>query len=1138
MMATEQSTEEVKRYRYHDIHKTFTPRSYQIEILEAAKKGNVIACMGTGTGKTFIAVLLIQENADEVRLPFSKGGKRIFFLVPTVPLVLQQKKAIQNHTDLKVKGYHSEVRVNSWEKELKSTEVLVMTAEIFRMIIDHAFIPLNKIKLLIIDECHLAQKEHPYKQIMERFMNIKSSEMPKIFGLSASLLKGKVKPVQLETSMQELEKVLRSIIITARDINDFKVYGTDPKEISVYYQVLEFTSSDLRTEILNFSSQLKLEKSEFDRNDEFFSKNEIFFDKPLRCLKSLLAILENLGLWGAHTAAKIYLKDVIFMRDHPFSDKCQNILKKVQKFLIKLIKKCQILLRENGSHVTHKLKTLQAIFLSIKQRNLNETSSISDTTFECDIEKYFPNIEQLREYLSVSDINMCSIVFVEQKITAYVLYKWLIDMKKKIPSLAFLKPEFIVGHGRTDLSETTMSLRKQKKILSRFRQKKCNLLIATSILEEGVDIQQCNLVIRFDLPLDFRSYIQSKGRARAKNSMYILMVPKHPATVSEFLQNMSDFKTIEKMLLERCHNRIMPSEEEISDHMADGLISAYMPYGPQGPRVTMSSSISLINRYCANLPSDIATKSEPHWDIKVVDPDSNEIQYVCMLHLQINSSLKQTIIGENMKQKRLAKMSAALKACKLLHEIGELDEHLMPVSCSVDKALVEELGLIKKNIDEILPEKNRRRQPHDKHVPIFLKNARPASGIPCYLHVFEMDLIEPLPKCLNPQNRPLFNPMTISKSVALLISKILPPVNPFPIFTKSGKILVKVNALKNTVILSAEDLKKVEEFHKFVFSDTLWLNKNKNFSPACSEFSAYIVPVNKVETANYDIDWSFIDATKAHPYNDQKYKTLAVKRTHFDEELFKDSVLIPIYKISEWENACPSFHHVINIVYNMSPESKLDESTVITFKDYYKAKYNIQILNDKQPLVETVQSGVGNFWKPLYVSLKDTYEDVPKVRSKQNHKCHNEYLVPELCIIHPFPSSFFNKVIYLPTMLFRLQCLLQAEEIRQNVASEASVGSLHLKHIWPDFNLEKSDKVLKEKLFKKGHIKVYADRNDFVPSDVIKMHEKIMSFEAKVELLDHPGPSPSLILQALTSKSAADEFDSECLKMIEIWILS
>ncbi len=37
------------------------------------------------------------------------------------------------------------------------------------------------------------------------------------------------------------------------------------------------------------------------------------------------------------------------------------------------------------------------------------------------------------------------------------------------------------------------------------------MLIATSVLEEGVDVPQCNLVVRFDECKDYVSFVQSKG---------------------------------------------------------------------------------------------------------------------------------------------------------------------------------------------------------------------------------------------------------------------------------------------------------------------------------------------------------------------------------------------------------------------------------------------------------------------------------------------------------------------------------------------------------------------------------------------------------------------------------------------------
>lgn len=59
-------------------------RPYQIELLHKAMERNIIVCLGTGTGKTFISVLMIKELSHQIRKGFKQhGGKRTFFLVNT-----------------------------------------------------------------------------------------------------------------------------------------------------------------------------------------------------------------------------------------------------------------------------------------------------------------------------------------------------------------------------------------------------------------------------------------------------------------------------------------------------------------------------------------------------------------------------------------------------------------------------------------------------------------------------------------------------------------------------------------------------------------------------------------------------------------------------------------------------------------------------------------------------------------------------------------------------------------------------------------------------------------------------------------------------------------------------------------------
>ncbi|VDO55760.1 unnamed protein product [Onchocerca flexuosa] len=163
--------------RASDVDKNFfTPRDYQVELLDKACKRNIIVPLGTGSGKTFIAVLLIKEYTAKLVVPWKSGGKRAFFLVDKVSLVEQQAAHIEHHTTLNVGKMHGHLNQDIWSEPAKFDafialhEVTVLTAQIFLDLLDHGFFNMSRAAIIIFDECHhVLGSKHPYRLIMHRY---------------------------------------------------------------------------------------------------------------------------------------------------------------------------------------------------------------------------------------------------------------------------------------------------------------------------------------------------------------------------------------------------------------------------------------------------------------------------------------------------------------------------------------------------------------------------------------------------------------------------------------------------------------------------------------------------------------------------------------------------------------------------------------------------------------------------------------------------------------------------------------------------------------------------------------------------------------------------------------------------------
>lgn len=116
------------------------------------------------------------------------------------------------------------------------------------------------------------------------------------------------------------------------------------------------------------------------------------------------------------------------------------------------------------------------------------------------------------------------IIFVEQRAIAALLCKLLsVHTHTRHLSCAGFVGTSNNFRRRTDIGDLADAAL-QDQVLDDFRMGTCNLIIATSVLEEGIDISSCNLVICFDRPVNLKSFVQRRGRARDQKSNFVMMV--------------------------------------------------------------------------------------------------------------------------------------------------------------------------------------------------------------------------------------------------------------------------------------------------------------------------------------------------------------------------------------------------------------------------------------------------------------------------------------------------------------------------------------------------------------------------------------------------------------------------------------
>uniref|UniRef100_A0A452I4U8 ribonuclease III n=1 Tax=Gopherus agassizii TaxID=38772 RepID=A0A452I4U8_9SAUR len=410
----------------------------------------------------------------------------------------------------------------------------------------------------------------------------------------------------------------------------------------------------------------------------------------------------------------------------------------------------------------------------------------------------------------------------------------------------------------------------------------------------------------------------------------------------------------------------------------------------------------------------------------------------------------------------------------LLNEHSELDDHLMPVGKETVK-YEEELDLHDEEETSVpgRPGSTKRRQCYPKAIPECLRESYPKPDHPCYLYVIGMVLTTPLPDELNFRRRKLYPPEDTTRCFGILTAKPIPQIPHFPVYTRSGEVTISIELKKSGFMLSLQMLELITRLHQYIFSHILRLEKPAlEFRPTEADSAYCVLPLNVVDdSSTLDIDFKFMEDIEKSEARTGIPSTKYTKETPFIFKLedYQDAVIIPRYRNFDQ----PHRFYVADVYTDLTPLSKFPSPEYETFAEYYKTKYNLDLTNLNQPLLDVDHTSSRlNLLTPRHLNQKGKalpLSSAEKRKAKWESLQNKQILVPELCAIHPIPASLWRKAVCLPSILYRLHCLLTAEELRAQTATDAGVG---VKSLPADFRYPNLDFGWKKSIDSKSFISI------------------------------------------------------------------
>ncbi len=464
-------------------------REYQRNIVSKALQGNTLVVLPTGLGKTVIAAILAAE-----RLLKHDWGK-VVLLAPTKPLVLQHAETFKRILKLPedaIRTCTGEMPPKEREGIWQMAKVIIATPQVVRNDLIARRMNASDWVLLVFDEAHKAVGDYPYVFIAEEFL--KRAKSPLILGLTAS-------PGSQREKVLEVCRALNIKWVEARTERSPDV-APYVKKVKVEWVIVELPLEMLRVKaklenaiegllgVLKEAGYVQTRKKKWTRREllelqELLLKKEEKSEKDYECLAVVSGAIRL-----AHAHEILETQGVGALN----------------KYFERMDEKAQI---KGGKGLISLLE--DPLIVSVRR----EVAAMSAQGMVHP--KISVLINAIKEQLSSKP---------ESRVIVFTHFRSTVeDILKKLCEEG-IYADRIVGQGNRG-NTAGLTQRQQAEVLEKFRKGEFNVLVATSVAEEGLDISECDLVVFYDITPSAVRFIQRKGRTgRHRPGKVIFLIAK------------------------------------------------------------------------------------------------------------------------------------------------------------------------------------------------------------------------------------------------------------------------------------------------------------------------------------------------------------------------------------------------------------------------------------------------------------------------------------------------------------------------------------------------------------------------------------------------------------------------------------